>query len=221
MPVPIETKVDLAPRRLLRDTVAESIRSAILNGSFCPGERLHDDELQTWLGVSRTPIRDALNELSRAGLVEMAPNRYTRVADPDPRSAAESLETIAALIAGVLRIAVPRMTPSERRECAAGMDAVLREFGTGNAEALGTACRTLLFSIARVCDNTVLSRLCDETIWGLVFRVSAGYEASHVRESVIQLYEELRKEIAPTERHLARPESRRPSAPPRSAAAAY
>ncbi|WP_081689901.1 GntR family transcriptional regulator [Leifsonia xyli] len=75
MPVPISNKVDLAPRRLLRDTVAESIRSAILDGSFRPGERLHDEELQGWLGVSRTPIRDALNELSRAGLVEMAPNR--------------------------------------------------------------------------------------------------------------------------------------------------
>lgn len=222
MPVPSQTKVDLAPRRLLRDTVADSIRSAILDGSFHPGERLHDDELQSWLGVSRTPIRDALNELSRAGLVEMAPNRYTRVANPDSRAAADSLETMAALLSGVLRVAVPRMTPSERRECASGMDRVLQEFSSGDSVALAEACRSVLFTAVRVCDNAVLSRLCDETAWGLVFRVRAGYEAADLRESVAHLYQDLRLEITSTERKTMHHESRHPVIRPhRTPAAAH
>lgn len=221
MPVPTETKVDLAPRRLLRDTVAESIRSAILDGSFRPGERLHDEELQNWLGVSRTPIRDALNELSRAGLVEMAPNRYTRVADPDSRDAANSLETMAVLLSGVLRIAVPRMTPSERRECSAGMDRILREFANHNPPALGEACRAVLAAAVRVCDNTVLARLYEETVWGLVFRVRAGYDTADLRDSVNRMYEDLRNEVMLNDhRSTSHHESRHPMTPSRRPAAA-
>jgi DNA-binding GntR family transcriptional regulator len=57
--------------------------AAIMNGTLEPGERLNDDELVKWLGVSRTPIREAIARLSGWGLVEMEPNRYTRVAEVD------------------------------------------------------------------------------------------------------------------------------------------
>ena len=73
--MPIPTSPPAAERQLLRDTVRTRIRDAILDGTLEPGERLHDDELITWLQVSRTPIREALSDLVRAGLVEMAPNR--------------------------------------------------------------------------------------------------------------------------------------------------
>lgn len=53
---------------------------AIENGTLEPGERLNDDELTTWLGVSRTPVREAIARLESEGLVDMAANRYTRVA---------------------------------------------------------------------------------------------------------------------------------------------
>jgi DNA-binding GntR family transcriptional regulator len=53
---------------------------AIENGTLEAGERLNDDELTSWLGVSRTPVREAIARLESEGLVEMAANRYTRVA---------------------------------------------------------------------------------------------------------------------------------------------
>ena len=53
---------------------------AIVDGTLAPGEVLHDDELCAWLGLSRTPVRDALRRLRDEGLVEMAPQRFTRVA---------------------------------------------------------------------------------------------------------------------------------------------
>ena len=56
------------------------LREAIVDGTLAPGEQLHDEELCGWLGLSRTPVRDALRRLRDEGLVEMAPQRFTRVA---------------------------------------------------------------------------------------------------------------------------------------------
>lgn len=100
MPIPRRKLEAVQPRPLLRDVVEERIRTAILDGTLQPGEALGDKELQDWLGVSRTPIRDALNELARAGLIEMAPNRYTRVATPRKEDALESTQALGVLLGG-------------------------------------------------------------------------------------------------------------------------
>ncbi len=87
-----------AERTLLRERVLDQITRAILDGSLGPGTRLRDDELIAWLGTSRAPIREALAKLADRGLVEMAPNRYTRVASVSPRLYAESTAVWAALV---------------------------------------------------------------------------------------------------------------------------
>ncbi len=66
MPIPVATP-DSSPRRLLRDVVLKQLQGAILDGTLEPGERLTDDELVAWLGVSRTPIREALLRLRSLG----------------------------------------------------------------------------------------------------------------------------------------------------------
>ena len=66
MPIPTEVR---PPRPLLRDDVLERMRDAIVDGTLTPGEQVRDADLATWLGVSRTPVREALLELGRAGLV--------------------------------------------------------------------------------------------------------------------------------------------------------
>ncbi|RKR72957.1 GntR family transcriptional regulator [Frondihabitans australicus] len=85
-------------RTLLRERVLNEITQAILDGTLKPGTRLRDDELIAWLGTSRAPIREALGTLADIGLVEMAPNRYTRVATISPRLYAESTAVWAALV---------------------------------------------------------------------------------------------------------------------------
>ena len=67
---------------------------AILDGSLAPGERLRDHELAERLGVSRTPVREALQRLERTGLVEVAPNRYTRVTTPNDKVQADVFEFV-------------------------------------------------------------------------------------------------------------------------------
>jgi len=78
MPVP-EAR-GTVERPLLRDTAYAKLCEAIVNGTLTPGEALHDDELCGWLGLSRTPVREALTRLRDERLVEMEPQRFTRVA---------------------------------------------------------------------------------------------------------------------------------------------
>ena len=76
--MPVPSSPPSVERTLLRDRVTDKIRTAILDGTLEPGERLHDDQLIAWLGVSRTPIREALAQLAGEGLIDMVANRSTR-----------------------------------------------------------------------------------------------------------------------------------------------
>lgn len=96
MPVPSPMQ-ESSPRRLLRDIVFDKMIAAIMDGTLEPGERLNDDELVKWLGVSRTPIREAIARLHAWGLVELEANRYTRVASKDPAAFAEASTFLAGL----------------------------------------------------------------------------------------------------------------------------
>lgn len=61
------------------DRAVETLRGRILAGEFAGGERLGEAELASELGMSRTPVRQALLRLAGEGLVEVAPNRGARV----------------------------------------------------------------------------------------------------------------------------------------------
>ena len=102
---------DLSPfkRELLRDRAYAALRDAIVDGTLAPGERLRDQELCEWLGLSRTPVREALARLEQDGLVETAPQRYTRVAPLDRRAARDAFPVVAALHALAAELAVPRL----------------------------------------------------------------------------------------------------------------
>jgi len=96
MPIPTSPP-DSAPRRLLRDVVFEKMLAAIVDGTLEPGERLNDDELVKWLGVSRTPVREAIAQLHTYGLVEIEANRFTKVAARDDIVYAEASQFLAGL----------------------------------------------------------------------------------------------------------------------------
>ena len=58
-----------------RERVASELRKAIMSGSFAPGEELVQDKLAEKLGVSRMPVREAMQILSTEGLIELRPNK--------------------------------------------------------------------------------------------------------------------------------------------------
>jgi DNA-binding GntR family transcriptional regulator len=121
MPVPVAGASE--GRQLLRDSVFVRIREAIIDGTLQPGERLLDGELSSWLGVSRTPIREALARLEAAGLVETKPGRYTIVSPIDPRTVADAQAVTAAMHELVVRTAVPLLTAADLDAMRAANDA--------------------------------------------------------------------------------------------------
>jgi DNA-binding GntR family transcriptional regulator len=111
--MPVPTSRGLVARSLLRDDAYTALRDAIVDGTLTPGERLNDAELSRWLGVSRTPIREAISRLERAGLVQTKPGRYTIVSPIDVREARAAQAVAAALHELAVREAVPNMSASD------------------------------------------------------------------------------------------------------------
>ena len=73
-------KVNMNEYLPLRDVVFNTLRQAILKGELAPGERLMEIQLAEKLGVSRTPIREAIRKLELEGLVLMIPRKGAEVA---------------------------------------------------------------------------------------------------------------------------------------------
>ena len=110
--MPIPTTRGLHRRSLLRDDVYISLRDAIVRGDLAPGEKLRDTELSSWLGVSRTPIREALLRLASAGLVIAEPGKVTMVSPVDDEAVGHAQQIAAELHALAMRLAVPVMEPA-------------------------------------------------------------------------------------------------------------
>ena len=81
----------------LRDVVFRALRQAILKGKLLPGERLMEMQLAKKLGVSRTPIREAMRMLELEGLVKMVPRKGAEVAGITEKNLRDVLEVRRAL----------------------------------------------------------------------------------------------------------------------------
>jgi DNA-binding GntR family transcriptional regulator len=194
--MPVPSTQPAAERKLLRDTVQDKIRNAIMDGTLEPGERLNDDDLIAWLGVSRTPIREALAELARAGLVEMAPNRYTKVAAPTAAELLDAYQTLGVIYGGVVRLAVPRFTDAERQQVVRTLDDVLERLGEGQQAEIAHDGADLYAMWADACGNASLAQLCRSTTDGLAFRLRVPEIADVVPpEAVTPRVRELRDAV--------------------------
>lgn len=112
----------------LRDVVFNTLRQAILRGELKPGERLMEIQLANKLGVSRTPIREAIRKLELEGLVLMIPRRGAEVAQITEKSLRDVLEVRRALEELAVQLACLRMTEAgleELKAAAARFEAVL------------------------------------------------------------------------------------------------
>lgn len=97
----------------LREVVFESVRGAIISGVLKPGERLMEVQLAEKLGVSRTPIREAIRKLELEGLVIMMPRKGAYVADLSIKDITDVLEIRAALEGLASGLAALRITDEE------------------------------------------------------------------------------------------------------------
>lgn len=98
----------------LRDVVFNTLRQAILIGELKPGERLMEIHLADRLGVSRTPIREAIRKLELEGLVVMIPRKGAQVAKITEKNLKDVLEVRRALDMLAVRLACERMDEDDK-----------------------------------------------------------------------------------------------------------
>ena len=108
--------VDMNEYLPLRDVVCNTLRQAILRGELKPGERLMEIQLANKLGVSRTPIREAIRKLELEGLVLMIPRKGAEVAEITEKSLRDVLEVRRALEELSVKLACDRMTDDMVKE---------------------------------------------------------------------------------------------------------
>jgi len=123
----------------LRDVVFNTLRKAILTGELKPGERLMEIHLANRLGVSRTPIREAIRKLELEGLVIMIPRRGAEVAQITEKSLKDVLEVRRALDALCAELACDRISREEEVQLREACDEFERATGTKDATVIAGA----------------------------------------------------------------------------------
>jgi DNA-binding GntR family transcriptional regulator len=126
----MQSNLQRIDRPLLRDRAYRILRDAIVTGELPPGAVISDVDLAERVGLSRTPVREALARLADDGLVETKPHSWTRVTPLRLREVRDALAVVQALHELAVRMAVPLMTErhhglmrAANRQFAAGLDA--------------------------------------------------------------------------------------------------
>ena len=109
-------KIDIHSHRPLRELVYEELREMILTGDIKPGTRLMEVELAGEMGVSRTPIREAIRKLEKEGLVTIQPRRGAYASEVSVKSMIDILEVRSNLEGLAAYLAAYRMDKDTQRE---------------------------------------------------------------------------------------------------------
>ncbi|HZR42030.1 MAG TPA: GntR family transcriptional regulator [Ktedonobacteraceae bacterium] len=146
-----------APTR--RDAVVERLRQDIITGALRPGAVLKDAELASQLGLSITPVREALTQLAAEGLIEMPPNRPKRVAPLTRRRTRELLAIFRVLALAGYEWGFPRLSEHDREEMHAANEALATAFSQGDTYAAHRASRMFSDIVMRASGNRELRRM--------------------------------------------------------------
>ena len=146
----------------LGDRVYEVLRDAIVDEDLEPGDRVSDKEIAESLGISRTPVREALQRLAWIGLVEVSPSRYTRVTAISEELAAGSLEYTSLQAGLALQLAVRRMDNDELAEAVSLLDGMIDAAEQGDLGDLVRVARAFIAHVSRHSGNAVLARVMTE-----------------------------------------------------------
>ncbi len=103
-------------RQRLHDTVVEHLQNLIIDGTLAPGTKLNEREACEKLGISRTPLREAMKVLASEGLIEIIPNRGAFVSKMNATEIRETFEMMSGLEALSGELAAERISPAEIAE---------------------------------------------------------------------------------------------------------
>ena len=134
-----ELKVNMNEYLPLRDVVFNTLRQGILKGELAPGERLMEIQLAERLGVSRTPIREAIRKRELEGLVLMIPRKGAEVAKISEKSLRDVLEVRRSLEELAIELACQRMSDEEIEELQKAQDDFRSAVESGNVMRIAEA----------------------------------------------------------------------------------
>lgn len=138
--------------------VYEDILEAVTRGELLPGQRISDAELAQKFGVSRTPVREALQRLRDIGVIEASASRFTRVADVSPEQVLQAYVVWQALFATLLEEVVPTFPDNEVAPLKTAHEDFLAAFAERSAQRIATANFRLVQHIAAQSANPILQR---------------------------------------------------------------
>ena len=144
-------------RRLLHESAVDRLRDMIVQGALAPGAKLNERELCEKLGVSRTPLREALKVLSTEGLVELLPNRGAVVATLTERMVREIFAVMGALEALAGELACRNMTAAQLNEIRALHYQMLAHHARGELAAYFRCNQDIHLAIVEASGNATLA----------------------------------------------------------------
>ena len=179
----------------LRDVVFNTLRQAILKGELKPGERLMEIALAQKLGVSRTPIREAMRKLELEGLVVMIPRRGAQVANITEKDLNDVLEVRIALENMATEKACTRMTEEEMGKLWLAAKDFERMISDGNLVRLAEADVAFHEIIYRASDNKRLNQVLNN-LREQMYRYRVEYlKEEETRNLLVKEHEELTRAI--------------------------
>lgn len=132
-----------------RESILRQLRDEIVTGELAPGAVLKDAELAKRLGVSITPVREAVAQLTTEGLVDLAPNRVRRVSAVTRKNALDLNDVMAVLACAGVAWGVPHLTADDVARMRARLgecEAALARGDTTTASAAGADVSTIMIS---------------------------------------------------------------------------
>jgi DNA-binding GntR family transcriptional regulator len=132
-----------------REAIVRQLRDEIVTGELAPGSVLKDAELAKRLGVSITPVREAVAQLTSEGLVDLAPNRVRRVSVITRKNALDLLDVMAVLACAGVAWGVPHLTEADIARMRVRLDesqAALERGDTTGGSAAGADVSTIMIS---------------------------------------------------------------------------
>lgn len=122
-----------------REAALRQLRDEIVSGALPPGTLLKDAELATRLGISITPVREAIAQLAAEGLIDIAPNRTRHVTRVTQKNALELIDVMGVLACAGFEWGVDNLTESHLEQLRERLDAFVDNVERGNATAAGAA----------------------------------------------------------------------------------
>ncbi|WP_027348978.1 GntR family transcriptional regulator [Halotalea alkalilenta] len=150
------TQIGSISRNTLHDAITERIRDMIIEGELVQGERIYEGPLCEQLGVSRTPLREALRFLASEGLVELTPNRGASVRRFSAQDIEDMLVVIRAMEELAGKIACEKASDAEIAEVRALHEEMLGYYRNQDRLAYYKANQSIHSSIVRLSHNATL-----------------------------------------------------------------